>query len=393
MTRKRKGGSDGFGDRLLTGEPPVLVILLFVGGLALRLYLAVTCQAKPDYSDMAEYDYLAVQGSFNGSRPPLYPLFLRAIYAIWGNHNYVMVFVVQGVISAFAIFLMYRMVSRMWSRRAGIIASALYSVYPNILSYNLTTLTESLSVFCVIAMMSIAVSSLGARLKAVAQALITGAAVLIKPAFLFFVPGLFITLKRRFVFIAVLGALLAPWVLYNAVQQHRLILVSDTGALNFYMSYNPKATGIYMTIEGAEQMSQREFLKRGFDYIKNNKMAASEIVYRKLYTMLEAQYDHFVMKDIVRGNGAIYAVVYGYIVVLILGSIGLARCYRREHLSVVLPVASYFILIIALSIFKYRFRVLIEPLLIAYTAILFGGERTPLPSSVAASPKSRLATK
>ena len=109
----------------------LLVALLFAAGLLVRFALVFTCRAIPNYSDMAEYNYLAVEGQFNPHRPPVYPLFLRAIYALCGTYNYTAVFVVQSLISSAGVLLMYWSVSRMWNRRAALIAAVRRSFRPS----------------------------------------------------------------------------------------------------------------------------------------------------------------------------------------------------------------------------------------------------------------------
>ncbi|MGD1048083.1 MAG: glycosyltransferase family 39 protein [Candidatus Krumholzibacteriaceae bacterium] len=351
----------------------LLVALFFAAGLLARLVLAFRCRAIPNFSDMAEYNYLAAEGTFNPHRPPLYPLFLRAIYALCGQYNYTAVFVVQSLISSGGILLMYWTVSRMWNRRAGLIAAALYAVYPNLIMYDLTTLTESLSVFIVIAMMAVATSKWSDGRTAVVQAVAAGIGMLIKPAFLFFVPGLLVTVKKRVTFVVVLACICAPWILYNAVHTHRLILVSDTGALNFYMSYNPEAKGGFVQIPDWENVSQGEYVRMGLDFIRQHKLRTIEIIHTKIYSLFELGWDRGVMRDIVGGEGRAHVVMYAYLAVFVSGFVGLARFCRKAHASVVAPVVSYVVLTMLLSIFVVRFRTLIEPLLIAYTAVLVGG--------------------
>ncbi len=366
----------------------LLVALFFAGGLLVRLVLAFTCRAIPNYSDMAEYNYLAAEGQFNPHRPPVYPLFLRAIYALCGDYNYTAVFVVQSIISSAGILLMYWTVSRMWNRRAGLIAAALYAVYPGLILYNLTTLTESLSVFVVIAMMAVATSRWNDGRTAIVQAVATGTGMLIKPAFLFFVPGLLVTIWRRVTFLVVLVCICAPWILFNAIHSHRLILVSDTGALNFYMSYNPEAKGGFVQIPGWENVSQREYLRMGLDFIKQHKLRTVEIIHTKIYALFELGWDRGVMRDIVGGEGRAHVVMYAYLAIFVFGFLGLARSCRRTHAPVVAPVVSYVVLTMLLSIFVVRFRALVEPLLIAYTAVLFGGA-APLGSEPISSAKPK----
>lgn len=380
-TRAKKEKPAGMRPRGTLDRHVMVVTVLFIIGLMIRLQSAAICRAVPSYSDMAEYDNLAAEGTFNTHRPPLYPLFLRAIYALFGTGNYSAVFVIQSVLSSLAIVLMYRAVSRMWSRRAGVIAAAIYCVYPGLIMYNLTTLTESLSVLIAVAIIAVAASSLDDRRKAIMQALIVGIGALTKPAFLFFVPGMLLTMRRKLIFLVVFLAALAPWILYNAVVNHELVLVSDTGALNFYMSYNLEAKGTFLAIKDWESVPASEYFRMGLDFIRNNKLQTAEIIYGKIFTLFELGWVRCVECDLATNVNVQYAMMYGYLLVFAFGCIGLARRYRGRHLRAVLPILSYVALLILLSHFQIRFRALYEPLLMAYTAMLFGGRETDSPST------------
>lgn len=363
---------------------------IFAAGLALRLYAAAVCTATPDYSDMAEYNRLAVEGVPHTFRPPLYPLFLRGVYSVFGPYHYRAAYLVQAAFSSLAVLLIYAAASRMWSRRAGLIAAAITAVYPAFIAYNLTTLTESLSILWVVLMMSVAASSLDDRRKAIAQAALAGFGILMKPAFLFFVPGLLATLRRRVAFVLVLAAVLAPWLIGNAVRHGRWAPVSESGALMFYRSYNPLATGGDNTLTGPPGSSQRDYFRMGLHFIRHNMLATLDIMNDKVLILLTADWDGYTLRDVAKSTPDIYALRYGYVVVLILGSIGLARFYRRDHRAVVWPVASYLVLILLLSAFKIRYRVLIEPLLIVYASILLaagtGRAAKPAPAGDGADP-------
>jgi hypothetical protein len=233
-------------------------------------------------------------------------------------------------------------------------------------------------------MMSAAAAPLDDRRKAIAQGALAGLGILMKPAFLFFVPGLFATVRRKVVFVLVLVAVLAPWLIGNAVRRGALAPASESGALMFYRSYNPQATGWDNAVTGPRFSSQGDLVRMGLGWIRHNPLAALDIMNNKVLVLLSANWDAYTMRDVVPSTPVIYALRYCYVVVFILGFIGLARFYRREHRAVAWPVASYLLLVILLSAFKVRYRVLIEPLLIVYASILLApgthraAERAPL---------------
>jgi 4-amino-4-deoxy-L-arabinose transferase-like glycosyltransferase len=373
MTDGIPSGSDG--ERSIELPYRAHLAGIFLAGLLMRVYFALRCNASPNYSDMAEYNRLAVEGGLSTVRPPLYPLFLRLIYGTFGDYNYRAVFIVQGVLGAIMILLMYRIVARMWSRFAGLIAAIICALYPAFIGYGLTTLTETVSLLWVALMMVAASSSLGDRSKALTQGAVAGIAMLTKPAMLYFVPGIFLTVRKKGLFLAVLAVIAVPWILGSAVRLDKVSPVSDSGALMFYRSYNPLATGRDDALVGNDTTTQLKYFKMGLDFIRHNKMLTLDIINHKILILLRPEWDGHVMRGYATSTVAIYALEYGFVIVMIIGLIGLARLYRKEHRAVVWPVASYLVLMLLFSAVKYRYRLLIEPLLIAYAAMLLGGPK------------------
>lgn len=391
-TNGRKGKSVLHGASRPFPRTWILPAVIFTVALAIRVYCASVCTVKPDFSDMAEYNALAVHGALDTYRAPLYPLFLRLIYSIFGDFNYMAVFVIQGVMGAVTSILMYAATARVRNRRAGLIAAAIFAVYPHFIMYNITTLTETLGVLCVVTMMFIASTDIADVRKASALAVATGLGALLKPAFLLFVPGFLLTVRRRLLLILLLVSVIAPWTVRNAVVHHRFVPISETGAFNFYLSYNEKASGttvrapdLERTAVSHEQSSQvstiqpsrpqAEYLERALRFIVHNKLRTAQIVYNKVSVLFMKGWPNHLMGmwSIEERRNLFYIMEYAYIPVMILGFVGLARYYRREHSAIAAPVLVYVLLVILLSIFKFRFRLLMEPLLIMYAAILLSG--------------------
>lgn len=370
----------------------ILPAVIFTVALVIRVYCASVCTVKPDFSDMAEYNALAVHGALGTYRAPLYPLFLRSVYSVFGDFNYMAVFVIQGIIGAVTSILMYAAVVRVCHRKAGLIAAAIFAVYPHFIMYNITTLTETLGVLCVVTMMLIASTDITDTRKASALAVATGLGALLKPAFLFFVPGFLLTVRRRRLLIVLLISVIAPWTVRNAVVLRRFVPISETGAFNFYLSYNEKASGTSVKAPDLERIAvtnvpagrvstyqpskpQAEYIEQALRFIVNNKLKTAQIIYNKVSVLFMKGWPNHLMGvwSIEERRNVFYVMEYAYIPVMILGFVGLARYYRREHRAVAAPVLLYVLLVILLSIFKFRFRLLMEPLLIMYSAILLSG--------------------
>lgn len=92
-------------------------------------------------SDELEYHRLAVNllagqgyvidpGTSITSRPPLYPVFLAAVYAVFGTH-YEAMWYVQAVLKSLTIFPVYCLGKRLFSPSIGLWAAGLYALYPS----------------------------------------------------------------------------------------------------------------------------------------------------------------------------------------------------------------------------------------------------------------------
>lgn len=343
--------------------------------LVVRLHLAFTCDVVPDFSDMSWYNRMAVEGTFKTFyRVPLYPLFLRTIYSIFGNYNYKAVFVTQGIIGTIMILFMYKLSVRICGRTAGLICAIICSIYPNFIMYNLTTLTETLSLFLVVLIMYTASTRIADAYRTSLSAVLVGLGILIKPALVFFMPGMFVALRKRWILILIIVCILTPWTIRNAIVYKRLIPISDTGVVMFYDAYNPDPDS------PRPVMSPSAYAISGFKFIWNNKLNAMENIYNKTAVLISKDWDSFVMggRAVESKRNLSYTMKYSYLPVMILGFIGFARYYRKEHREVVLPVLGYVVIHILFSFFKFRFRVLIEPMLIMYASILLSGKGKPI---------------
>jgi 4-amino-4-deoxy-L-arabinose transferase-like glycosyltransferase len=130
-------------------------LILFLG-LVLRLALwAWVGNAPIHIADEKEYDAIAVNvaergefatspGRLTSIRPPLYPALVAGVYEVAGSRNYGAVRLVQVAIGLATLVLVYALGSMLGSRRVGVWAAGLYSVYPSMIAYDRLLLTEVL---------------------------------------------------------------------------------------------------------------------------------------------------------------------------------------------------------------------------------------------------------
>jgi 4-amino-4-deoxy-L-arabinose transferase-like glycosyltransferase len=324
----------------------ILLVILFAA-LAIRVYLALSYEAQLYSPDMVRYNRLAITGGFGTGTPPLYPLFLRATYAVFGKGNFQAVFLIQGILNALVIPLMYTIVARLCNRRAGVIAAAITAVYPDFIVYNVSLLADSLGVFLVVLLMATGVAHLRSRSKALISAGLVAAGILMKPVLVCLVPGVLVTAKRWRLFLLVLLLLLVPYTVRNVMRHQKIQPVYDPAVYGLTVQSYTNSRAPWITIDTIYKNSSA-LLTRGWKLTDESK------------------------SDSMKRNST-YAAMYGYTIVMMLGLIGLIRFYKREQREAVLPVLLYVLALILFSQFKLRYRVPIEPVFIAYASILLGG--------------------
>lgn len=341
--------------------------------LLLRIYLALHCEAKPDYSDMKLYNDVALAPGWPTQVTPAYPLFLRAVYSIFGALNYKAVFVVQSILSTLTVYLFYRIGSKVGTTATGILAAAIAAIYPVFIFYNFTTLTETWSLLILMVLLHVLLDSIPEIRKSVLSVLTITLGFLFRPVMLFFLPGAWICVRKKRAFAFATAATIVPLLIYETT-------VGETffrGAKAFYKAYHDPGSwsqGMYNASKSElknDKLQGESYLKAGWDFIKKNRMGVIEDIYEKAAILVSRGFDTFVLQPIV-GRGRLLSIImnYVYLPLALLGLIGLARRYDSKNRCIALCALSYFLLVIIFSIFKIRYRLLIEPALIIYASLL-----------------------
>ena len=351
-----------------------LLIILLVA-LLLRIYFGIICDAKPDFSDMALYNEAALAGGVPTFPPPVYPLFLRIIYSVFGPHSYNAVYIIQGLISALTVYLIYLVTRKVSCDTAGLIAAGIAAVYPNFIAYNLTTMTEALSIFLTMALLASLTLLDDERKSSVLAAVTLCICYLVRPAFILFFPATLIFVKKRTIFIVTIAVLLGAWLIYGKVADGS----SSRSAILFYKSYNEMADGISnydfsKTMLGSTDLPNITYIRGALDYIANNKWQTVNILYNKMALVMCRGWDMWVLESIIGKNEyLVYLMYHHYLPILLLGIFGMIKHYSKRNSILVFTAVGYILLHIVLSIFKFRYRLLVEPIFIMFTGILIAG--------------------
>src|SRR4051812_46193312 len=140
--------------------PRALVVVLLVG-MALRLAVVAWLyyHGQELYVwDERDYDKLAVnllrhgevgfeRGQLTSLRPPVYPLFLAATYAIGGEQNYTLVRICQALLATATAWMVFVLARSLFDTRTGVVAAGIYACYPSLVVATGLILTETLFAF------------------------------------------------------------------------------------------------------------------------------------------------------------------------------------------------------------------------------------------------------
>ena len=238
---------------------------VFVAAFLMRLIFNVYVMGIDDagierFPDGKDYDALAlalaggtgyeIDQSPNTFRPPGYPFFLAAVYALAG-HSFAVVKVLQSLIGALTCILVVLIGERLFSKRTGVIAGAIAAVYPFLILYSGFLLSETLFVFLSMVFLYMLIRLRGnwAWWDVALAGLVLGLMNLTRPVALL-LPGLLffwlwgeLGAKRRAAMIAGLlaqGMLvpIVPWTVRNYVATQSFILIDDHHWLGLHIGNN-----------------------------------------------------------------------------------------------------------------------------------------------------------
>ena len=194
-------------------------------------------------------------------RAPGYPMFLAAVGAgqVDAEATPTRVKVAQSIVGAAGVWLIGLIALRAAGPRAGALAAGLSAIYPPLVWFPSYVLSETLYSFVALAsagVLQLAVDRADAHRTdraggalSLGAGLLTGAAVLVRPAMLFFLPlaVLWLIFRRMPVLAVALVAgavaVIAPWTARNYRVYDRFVLVASEGGVTFWTGNHRLARG------------------------------------------------------------------------------------------------------------------------------------------------------
>ena len=243
-------------------------LILAAAGVALLLRLAfglLYWTGKPLTHD--EREYLSLASSLAAGRgftyapredlgtaqqfgrAPGYPAFLALLRPdATAPSTPVSIKLVQSLLGATAVLLMAGIAWRSAGPDAGVIAAWLAAVYPSFVWIPSYVLSEALYLPLILGCV-VLLASAETPTKALLSGAVCGAAVLVRPGTLIFVPiaaawlGWRGTLSKAAAFAFAVALVLLPWTLRNLETYGQLVLVASEGGVTFWTGNHPLARG------------------------------------------------------------------------------------------------------------------------------------------------------
>ncbi|MBN1353749.1 MAG: glycosyltransferase family 39 protein [Candidatus Omnitrophica bacterium] len=258
----------------------LIILFIFITAFSIRLAYIFTSQDtietdEVEYNRMAisilnEGRYVSADGSVTSYRPPLYPVFIAAIYKIF-DQNRLAVRVIQAVIASLTVCLIYLTACRIFNRQTALIAGIFSVFYATFVICAKLLYSETLFSFLLVLIiyLTIAAKRRGLVLFS-ALGFLCGFLTLVKATGLF-VPFIIIFLsaievKRRRLslkrFIKVSAVLLIsfasfvlPWTARNYKAYGKFVLISTNGGINMYQGLCKPEKGMIFTFPPGSPMS------------------------------------------------------------------------------------------------------------------------------------------
>jgi 4-amino-4-deoxy-L-arabinose transferase-like glycosyltransferase len=340
-------GGRPFGIARLLREDLGMLIVIAATALLLRISFALIMDSRlPDAitREMNTINFHILKKGYDAMRPPLHTLFLRIVYSLFGARDHLAVFLVQGILSCTMVPCFYLTGRALFGRSAGILAAAIVAVYPNFIAYNLSLSPGSISLVVIVMVTAAAVIEAPETVGAVLSAVFISIGILLEPLLVYFLPGMVLTVKKKWVFIAVVLVILASWAIRNSAVQKRFVPVYEKRAYNISLRHFKNRYEMWMPVH---------------------------MIYKNGTVLLgKSRVDAFSDDSERRLRNIGYISTYSHAIIMLLGLIGIIRYRRKEQLVVIAPVTGYILLLVLFSKFRVEYRIYLEPLLILYAAAL-----------------------
>jgi hypothetical protein len=319
--------------------------------------------------------------------------------------------IAQSIVGALGVWVIGLLARRAAGPAAGVAAAAIASLYPPLFWICAYVLSEAL--YGTMALITVLLVDLAldraeststgswmgrGGLLAVASGVAAGAAILVRPAMLFFLPlaALWLAARRRValavLFLAAAVLVVAPWTVRNLRVYDRFVLVASEGGVTFWTGNHPLARGegdlaanpdikvAEIAFRAAHPGLTAEELEPLYYHDALGYIAAHPVWWLRLlvkkafFTVVPAGPSYTLHSTLYRVSS-----IASYVVLLPFGLLGIRVWRRGAHPPEALFLLAASALVVCLLFFpQERFRIpVIDPTLIVCAGIWYGSRRAP----------------
>ena len=245
------------------------VWLIFLLAALIRIVFIMAVEHAPLENDARDYDtigynlsqgkgYINNEGKPSAYRPPIYPLFLGAVYSIAG-HNLMAVRLLQAVLGAFICIFLYRIAKIIFDEKTAKLSGFLCCFYLPLIENTAQLMTETLFTLLIMSGLLLTITKKN-RFNLFLSGLMFGLSLLTRPFIIFFSPFLlFWTMqnskieKIKSVTMLCAGILivLLPWTCRNYIELKSFVPLTNGAGMALYNSYIIPSKGMgFNSLEG-----------------------------------------------------------------------------------------------------------------------------------------------
>ncbi len=374
-----------------------------VSGDGYRWYAEEDLELIQRYVDMEpppDYDPRGIRTSF---RPPLYPAFLAAVYALFGTgaRRFLAARLVQAVLGAALVPLTAMLARRLGFRNRTVLAAATgVALYPLLVIYPLSLATENLYIpLLLLSLWAVLRAGETSRLRDAALAGgLLGLTALTRSVVTFFVPMAigwiwFVSQPRRrglakaALLVGCFLLLTVPWSVRNTLLHGEFHFIESALGYDLYQGYHPQSSGTFNWRIGYELLTMRDDGERhrvGMDafwsFVRSDPGRIPYLIFRKLgyfWGLDKRAFIYFYANDYF-GHwpggllaGALVGLCTPFVVVASAGLAGLALARPRREIGLLALLMTYYVGIHTLILAEDRFHMPLVPLLAILAAAFF----------------------
>ena len=369
-----------------------VAILIFIVAATVRIFYISSVSHAPLENDAKEYNtlgiflsqgkgYVNVSGEPTAYRPPIYPLFLGAIYFIAG-HNLLWVRLFQAFMGAAICVLAYLIAIKIFNEKIATLSGVLCCLYPPLVFDVSQIMTETLFSFLLMLGIWLLISRRGS-VNLFLSGFVFSLALLTRPFLVFFLPFVCYWLILRYkngapkkMAILIAGILIAllPWTIRNYYRLGTFVPFANVGGLTLYNSYVVPQKGFgfnslksiddeYFEI-GNETLRNKYLIRKSIEYVKYNPAKVIQLTAVKMLLFIYPFDGHWYPLSL----GSKYNIFWG--VILCFSMLGIIIHLDDRDINKKLIIFLFISFVIGIIVFygSPRFRLPIDPLLICFAA-------------------------